>query len=146
MRNCAFAILLHFIGVSFGLALEVMIYFHFENLLQRGEGWMLLLAAALFQLYFLRDALASKYNHGQSHSISFPLWIKIAVPLVSAFTSVGFGLMALFRTTESSGLHKIAFSIWDEIIAWFAWPLAVVLILVAIKIQNEGRNNVNKKL
>ena len=146
MRNCAFAILLHFIGVSFALALEVMIYFHFENLLQRGEGWMLLLAAALFQLYFLRDALASKYNHGQSHSISFPLWIKIAVPLAAVLIPVGFGLMNLFRTTESSGSLKVASSIWDELIAWFAWPLGVVLILVAIKIQNEGRNKVNKKL
>ena len=98
-----------------------MLYFHFDNLLQSGELWVLLAAAFLFQLHYLRDALSSKYNNGQKHSISFPLWIKVAVPSLSAFITLAFAMMGIFRTTEPDDSLDIAASIWVEVIAWFGW-------------------------
>ena len=146
VRNAALAILWHFIGVSLGLARLVLIYFHFVDSLQKGELWILLMLAMLFQVYYLRDALLSRFNLGRRHLISFGLGVKIGVPLIALFVTIGLAVMSVMRTSEESddGL-EVASSIWVELIAWTGWPLGALVIMFAIKFQNEGRIRVNRK-
>ena len=146
MRNCAFAVLLHFIGVSLSLARIPIMYFFEENLMHRGESWVLYGIASYFGLYYLRDALGSKCNFGQEHLFSFPLWTQIVVPVVCVSITMGYGVMSLLRTTEDDGSMEIAASIWDEVITWTAWPLGGVGIIIAFKMQSDGRAALNKKL
>ena len=53
MRNCAFAILLHFIGVSMGLIHVTVVYIQRQHFLHQAEVWVAFILTVLFQLYLI---------------------------------------------------------------------------------------------
>ena len=143
MRNCAFAILLHFVGISLSLARLPIMYFDEENLMHRGETWVLLATASCFQLYFLSDALRSKCNYRR---FSFSIWTKIAIPAICVLTVIVYGVLAMYRTTEKVTDMQIGSSIWGDIAIWTFWPVGVGGIIIAVKMHSDGRAALNKKL
>merc|ERR1711933_410902 len=87
-------------------------------------------------MYFLRDALQSKYNDNEKHMISFSVWIKIAVPIVCFLFNMGIVVMSLFSTTDwDSPSEIVVLPFWKGFKEWTFWPLGIIGILGLLKIK-----------